>query len=97
MDEDRFRPWFKHHSYSHSLYPVTAEGWITVVIWLLILVGGTMVLMAALMRASPGEIAIYFIIWAVVIMLDTTALFYIRHIKSQRRYWREWRIRRAQK
>jgi len=97
MDKDRFRPWFKRHSYNHTLYPATPEGWITVLVWLLILVGSTMVLMAALIHASPGRIAILFALWALVIVIDTAALLYIRHIKSQRSYWREWRWRRSVK
>lgn len=93
MPEGEFQPWFRSRHYGHSLYPVSPEGWITVLAWLFILVGSTMVMMAAMLHAAPSGVVLLFILWALVILADTAGLFYIRHIKSQRSHWREWRVK----
>jgi hypothetical protein len=79
---EKRRAWFRHQPYNRGLYPATIEGWLVVVLWLLILVGSTMVLLAAMLYAVQPYTTILFVLWGAVVAADTAMLAYVRHIKG---------------
>ncbi len=76
------RAWFRFQPYSRTLYPATIEGWLVVVVWLLVLVGSTMVLLTSMIYAVQPYTTILFILWAAVVAADTATLVMIRRLKG---------------
>lgn len=79
------KPWFRTRAYGAGWYPVSVEGWLAITVWLLVIIGSTMVLLAAQLRTTnPTHTAVGMMIWILIATADTAVLFILSRTKGER-------------
>ncbi|HEX4662030.1 MAG TPA: hypothetical protein VH144_00275 [Candidatus Saccharimonadales bacterium] len=90
------KPWFRTRTYGNGWYPASIEGWLAITVWLLVIIGSTMVLLALQLRTTdPTHTSVGFAVWMLIAAADTAVLFILSRKKGERLQlpWRtrQWR------
>lgn len=83
----KHQPWFRDRAYGTGWYPSSAEGWLVLIIWFLVVLGSTMVLLVAQLRADMFWRMVLLGLWFLVQAANTITLLFIAKTKGDKPHW----------